>query len=231
MQAVVQARNHYNVKLFALIATPGHSNSQVYKQYVFNHSLEHDVYHNHLLRSKSNSATILGVFSLIHWVLQETPAVRDQITDTIKKKSENDIARIVKGCIALVDYSKYEQALRLACNLFDGRITLATTLLAFTDPENIGILNREIDAYIRTREFAELTGQQPDLILDSANPVSISQASHQFASYCRMLQSLQYKLNEAGCEWKDQSGSALPRLRSIDVQRALYFLALTYAER
>ena len=222
MQAVVKARNYYQKTPLALIAgnSAEHYPSGL-QQYILDNTLALDTYQHQLLRSRDDKEVLLGVRSIVHWTLQDKPDLLQQICSLIHKKPDADSVRIVRAGIASVDYEHYQQALLTTCDLFDGRLDLATTLLSFADPDNIGIFNSYICHYVASDSFFEYTGYRLDYQGRHVTQLSLIQIAERFQTYCHLLQSIQIDLNRTGAHWQDQSGSLSPRFRSIDVQRAI----------
>ena len=109
--------------------------------------------------------------------------------------------------------------------LLHSNLSTASTILAFLDPENIGVFDDRLITLLTSGEWNLFLGDEICRALARPKTETLNDAASRFALYCTVLGKIKQRVNQSRIGWKDPTGCQMFRFRSIDVQRALVVMA------
>ena len=190
------------------------------------------MHHQHLLRSDDDEEVLLGICSVIYWGQYKPTKIGEKrnsattfsaetLTPKIANTKPESAAKIVRKGITELDHKNYAQALIGVYDLLHCRLSLVSAMLAFIDPENVGIFDNRLTNLLLAMERNSVLEEiiNPDLARPEIE--TLTEAAGRFAKYCIVLQQLKYLVNDNRTGWKDATNCQMSRFRSIDIQRAL----------
>ena len=232
-KALISSRNKYNISPVGLTFDPTAPNGQteIYQEFTFGTSLELDLHHHHLLHSDNVQEVLLGIYSTIYWSqyaflpVKERPSTIDEfrnlLPSAISVIKPTVAAAAMKNAITDLNHKHHALALIEINKLFHSNLSTASTILAFLDPENIGVFDDRLNTLLTFGEWNLFLGDEVCTALARPQTETLNDAANRFALYCTVLGKIKHRVNQSRIGWKDPTGCQMLRFRSIDVQRAL----------
>lgn len=235
-EKLVSARNNYNYPAIGLCSIRDLDIVSKWQDYFkknqFATTLELDNHHHKLLLSEHDSEVLLGIYSVIYWGYITSGAKSVTRCDWLSvgnaKNNDHSLSyhgkdyavNIIRESKKLLDKSDYVGALLEIRKLPHIGVSFGTKLLAFIDPENVGVLDEKILRHLSTGSFCHVLEETVIVRLNKKN-----NSANKFQDYCESLNVIKIQLNNKGFGWCDVSGAKLSRFRAIDVERALFSIA------
>ena len=232
-KALISSRNKYNTSPVGLIPDPTDTSgiTETCQEFTFGTSLELDLHHHHLLHSDDDQEVLLGIYSTIYWSqnsflsAEERPGKNDdflqRLTPAISSINSAAAVTAVKNTIADLNHKHHALALIEINKLLHSNLSTASTILAFLDPENIGVFDDRLNTLLTSGEWNLFLGDEICTALARPQSETLNDAAKRFALYCTLLGKIKQRVNQSRIGWKDPTGCQMFRFRSIDVQRAL----------
>ena len=232
-KALISSRNKYNISPVGLTFDPTAPNgpTEIYQEFTFGTSLELDLHHHHLLHSDNVQEVLLGIYSTIYWSqyaflpVKERPSTIDEfrnlLPSAISVIKPTVAAAAMKNAITDLNHKHHALALIEINKLFHSNLSTASTILAFLDPENIGVFDDRLNTLLTFGEWNLFLGDEICTALARPQTETLNDAANRFALYCTVLGKIKHRVNQSRIGWKDPTGCQMLRFRSIDVQRAL----------
>lgn len=204
----------------------------------FEHTLALDDHHRDLLHSADDADIVTGVFSVVYWgnitggglarartrwVATGKAGRADESVADLGMTASADIVREARQHLARGDV---EAALVAVTRLPYVRLSFGSKLLAFLDPERVGVLDEKITRHLQAGTFARVLGPREAVGLVGGKVESARRAAARYARFCAALADIRDAINAEGRGWQDASGASMPRFRAVDVERALFAMAL-----
>ncbi|EUC70200.1 hypothetical protein Y017_11220 [Alcanivorax sp. 97CO-5] len=213
---------------------PGHTETMT-------SSMKLDEYHRKLLDSKSHEDIRLGIASVQYWgrAFVKGRSNHNQAATRVgwlfhgnrrsSKTFFNEVSvNAVKSAINHANSGNYDDAYWSIREVPHFGVSFGSKLLAFCNPENIGIYDSHISRYVSEKsEFIRSTFKIHDSLEDFTlkYPTRFSkQDAPRFGNYCEMLSLIAKKMNQEGLKWRDWDNSER-NWRAVDAERALFVLA------
>jgi hypothetical protein len=105
-------------------------------------------------------------------------------------------------------------------------LSFGTKILAFIDPENVGVLDDKITTHLAAGTFGRILDHEVVSRLIKARHESAGRAEQRFVAFCQAINKIKSDLNEKGLGWTDQTGASMRRFRAVDVERSLFAIAV-----
>ena len=232
-KALISSRNKYNIPPVGLTFDPTAPNSptEIYQEFTFGTSLELDLHHHHLLHSDNEQEVLLGIYSTIYWSqyvflpAEERPGTIDEflavLPPAIAVIKPTVATTAMKNAITDLNHKHHALALIEISKLLRSSLSTASTILAFLDPENIGVFDDRLNTQLTSGEWNLFLGEEICTALARPQTETLNDAANRFALYCTVLGKIKQRVNQSRIGWKDPTGCQMFRFRSIDVQRAL----------
>ena len=232
-KALISSRNKYNIPPVGLTFDPTAPNgpTEIYQEFTFGTSLELDLHHHHLLQSDNEQEVLLGIYSTIYWSqyaflsAEERPRTIDDflalLPPAISAIKPTVAATAMKNAITDLKHEHHALALIEINKLLRSNLSTASNILAFLDPENIGVFDDKLITLLTSGEWNIFLGDEICRALTRPQTETLNDAANRFALYCTVLGKIKHRVNQSRIGWKDPTGSQMLRFRSIDVQRAL----------
>ena len=232
-KALISSRNNYHTSPVGLIPDPTDTSGliETCQEFTFGTSLELDLHHHHLLHSDDDQEVLLGIYSTIYWSqnsflsAEERPGKNDdflqRLTPAISSINSAAAVTAVKNTIADLNHKHHALALIEINKLLHSNLSTASTILAFLDPENIGVFDDRLITLLTSGEWNLFLGDEICRALARPKTETLNDAASRFALYCTVLGKIKQRVNQSRIGWKDPTGCQMFRFRSIDVQRAL----------
>ena len=161
-KALISSRNKYNTSPVGLIPDPTDTSgiTETCQEFTFGTSLELDLHHHHLLHSDDDQEVLLGIYSTIYWSqnaalsAEERAGKNDDFLQRLPPaiSSINSAAAVtaVKNTITELNHKHHALALIEINKLLHSNLSTASTILAFLDPENIGVFDDRLICLLYT---------------------------------------------------------------------------------
>ena len=190
---------------------------------------------HHLLHSDNEQEVLLGVYSTIYWSqyaflpAEERPGTIDEflalLPPAIAVIKPTVATTAMKNAITDLNHKHHALALIEISKLLRSSLSTASTILAFLDPENIGVFDDRLNTQLTSGEWNLFLGEEICTALARPQTETLNDAANRFALYCTVLEKIKHLVNQSRIGWKDHTGSQMLRFRGIDVQRALSMMS------
>ena len=171
-KALISSRNKYNIPPVGLTFDPTAPNgpTEIYQEFTFGTSLELDLHHHHLLQSDNEQEVLLGIYSTIYWSqyafssAEERPRTIDDflalLPPAISAIKPTVAATALKNVITDLKHEHHALALIEINKLLHSNLSTASTILAFLDPENIGVFDDRLITLLTSGEWNLFLGDE-----------------------------------------------------------------------
>lgn len=212
-----------------------------YEVHRFPSTLEIDNHHYQCLSSADDEAVILGLFSVVYWGYITSGSLSRARCNWLavgkRQSPQNSLAHLGKAfavdCVRrasrYLDAGDVALALREICKLPYVGLSFGTKILAFMDPETLGVLDDKITENMAVGTFGQVLEVEVIEKLKKPKYESPRRAEQRYVTFCQVLNGIKNDLNCEGMGWADASGASMTRFRAVDVERSLFAIASSRA--
>ena len=192
-KALISSRNKYNIPPVGLTFDPTAPNgpTEIYQEFTFGTSLELDLHHHHLLQSDNEQEVLLGIYSTIYWSqyafssAEERPRTIDDflalMPPAISAIKPTVAATALKNVITDLKHEHHALALIEINKLLRSNLSTASNILAFLDPENIGVFDDKLITLLTSGEWNLFLGDEICRALARPKTETLNDAASRFA--------------------------------------------------